>query len=614
MSTDQPRSLSALFPQGLALAVIGSVLWGTFKGASYATQGFPLLTLDGVRSAVLLGLVVGFGFLLLYGLLRRLLSARLPSWLHPWLPAALAAAPWGLWYALEVNRARGLRPSDLFSSYGLSVNLKLLVLLLMIWILVSLWLRGQEADTGNTWRWLAVPVLVPFLLWGVGNFTARPGEKERTDVLILLVDALRADHLGSYGYSRETSPAMDSLAKDGVLFEHAIAQSTFTKSSIASLFTGRNVYRHGVYWGSHQENPGHITSDLLSLEENTLAERLRERDYLTVAWVQNSHLRDFMGFGQGFVDYNDQQGSIQRIHRRSFPFFKGSGRTYPFFAYLHYIDLHDPYRPPPPYDTLFGSCGTVYDGVDLSNFGAYLKAIRDGERDLSDLEVEELRACYDGLIRLVDDEIGRLLETLKRAGLYDDMLIVLTSDHGDAFYEHGFISHSTTPYEELVRVPLIVKLPKGEYAGRVIDTQVRSVDILPTVLSLVGSERDRAKGFPGIDGCSLHPLFTGGGIEERCSTAVSEIAEEGDEPTVSVRTDRHKIIRFAGGHEELYNLETDPGELYPLEGPEIDDSAFLTLRQIAQLVVDSADRDAAEKIALDEQQIRELKALGYLVE
>jgi arylsulfatase A-like enzyme len=369
-----------------------------------------------------------------------------------------------------------------------------------------------------------------------------------------------------------------------------------------------------VYWGSHQENPGHITSDLLSLEETTLAERLRERDYLTVSWVQNSHLRDFMGFGQGFVDYNDQQGSIARIHRRAFPFFRGSGRAYPFFAYLHYIDLHDPYRPPAPYDTLFGSCNTVYEGVDLRNFGAYLKAIRQGERELSDEEVDELRACYDGLIRLVDDEIGRLFETLKRAGLYDDMLIVLTSDHGDAFMEHGFISHSTTPYEELVRIPLIVKLPGGEHGGRVVDTQVRSVDILPTVLSLVGSARDRAKGFPGIDGCSLQPLLAGGELEERCSTAVSEIAEEGSEPTVAVRTLRHKVIRFAGGDEAFYDLERDPDERQPLSGPEVDDPSLETLRRIAQLVVDSRNREATDKIALDEQQIRELKALGYLVE
>jgi arylsulfatase A-like enzyme len=440
---------------------------------------------------------------------------------------------------------------------------------------------------------------------------ARVPTAERPDVLLLLVDALRPDHLGAYGYGRETSPAIDSLAADGILFREAIAQSTFTKSSVASLLTGRFPYQHGVYWGSRTDDPelpGAVTSDLLPAEERTLAEALRPAGYLTAAWVQNSHLRDFMGFAQGFVEYRDQQGGIERIHRRFLRWLRGAGGHYPWFAYLHYIDLHDPYLPEPPYDAMFGRHAPVYEGIDLAEWGAYLEAVRQGREDLSAAEVAQLEAYYDGQIRWVDDSVARLLEALRREDRYEDALIVLTSDHGDAFYEHGFISHSTTPYEELVRVPLIVKLPGNRHAGTEVAAQVRLVDVMPTVLDLLGLPVP-----PDVAGCSLRPLWAGGGEAGRppgCAEAVIEIAEERAYPVVAIRAGGFKYIHHEHAGDEVYDLATDPGETRNLLGAGRPQEA--ALRERALEVVAARQALSGERIELDEKTIRELKALGYL--
>ena len=609
MMRTEPHSLERLLPRTLVLVSVVALAVGFWQHGHFWRAGFPLSTLDGMQRTLRLGLLAAFGFVLIYSALRKALAGRSSRFLPaPWFPAALATAPWALWLGYEFNRAKGFRPSDLLGGYALQANLQILALLFVLWILASLWMKYQEGATRPSKRWYFFPAaLLAFLAVGLDFSFGRSVEHDRPNILVLLVDALRADHLGSYGYRHDTSPAIDSLAEDGVLFSNAIAQSTFTKSSIASLFTGRNPYQHGVYWGSHKENPQQITSDLLRLEEETLAEHMQAAGYLTNAWVQNSHLRDFMGFGQGFVDYNDQQGSIQRIHGKAFPFFRGAAQRYNFFTYLHYIDLHDPYLPPAPYDARFGTCEGVYEGIDLSQWGAFLKAVRNGATRLSEDEMTHLRACYDGLIRLVDDEIARLLAELRRLDLYDDTLIVLTSDHGDGFLEHGFISHSTTPYEELVRIPLIVKFPQGKYSGQVIEEQVRSVDVMPTLLAAAGIEGELDE----VAGCSLMPLLGGGPLRDpTCSQAISEIAEDGSDPTLSVRTNRFKLIRFAPRNDRYFDLQADPMEQNPLDS--LDDPEASLLAQVADFIGASRNREETETIELDEQQIRELKALGYL--
>ncbi len=606
LSPEAPKLLlSVLVPVALVGAGVGLVL-----GVRYVVAGFPLLAVDAVRrslDAVLVGIV---GFTLLYAGVRRLLGERLRDGWALAFAAALAAAPFVAFAGYHLNRARAVKPREILEPWALVPNLWLLAGCGVLWGAACLLLRWAEARRPRPHGAVAVGLVLLMLHSGLA-LAFRREVKTGPDVFILLVDALRADRLGCYGHSRDTTPAIDRLARDSVLFRQAISQSTFTKTSIASLFTGKNPYRHGIYWGQRQLSEDALSADILREEETTLAERFANAGYLTGAWVQNSHLRGVMGFGQGFLEYHDQQGRIDRIHDAFDRFLDAPARRYSFLAYLHYIDLHDPYRPEPPYDTFFGPTGDVYAGVDFSEWGSHLAAIQAGRVPLTEDDVESLGRLYDGQLRFIDERIGRFLDKLRRRGLYEKSLIVLTADHGDGFMEHGLISHSTMPYDELVRVPLLVKLPEGRHAGRQVAGQVRLIDVLPTLLELAGLHAGRLD----IDGCSLVPRLEGEappGEGDPCALAVIEIADEVHDnayPTLALRTESLKYIHQADRRDELYDLAADPGEQENLvDVREADATAF---REMALQLV-AARQTGVERLELDEQTLRELKALGYV--
>ncbi len=620
-------------PWPLSLGALGGLAVALLDAVPLARAGFPALLVANVLPLVLEGLLLGLVFWLLVGLGAKLTRSAARGLWGSLLRVGLALAPVVAWLGYRLNRELGVRPSDLLKPYALRPNLALVAGAAVAGVLLARAMRATAEGPSATTRprmaagWLLVPLLVAGGLAVASAVIFRPGQsQQRLNVIVLLIDALRADELSCYGYPRATTPALDALAEDSVLFEQAVSASTFTKSSIASLFTGRYPYQHGVYWGSHREEPSDpdsVTADLLSSQETTLAEAMRAHGYLTVAWVQNSHLRGGMGFAQGFVDYQDQQGNIGRINRRFGSWLSRAGRRYPFFAYLHYIDLHDPYRPAPPYATMFGGDAELsfYDGLDLAEWGAFLQAVRDGERTLSAAQLAQLRAYYDGQLRMIDDRIGELLARLKSEGRYDSSLIIVTSDHGDGFGEHGFISHSTAPYDELVRVPLIVKLPANRSAGRRLSEQVRLVDLYPTILDLAGVETGTAaRGQDGLAGCSLGPMIRLGHRPPEmahCAEAVVEIAEEGAYPMVATRSERYKFIHHQHRADELYDLRRDPGEHRNLLIEEAEPVAPLSdeplrLQRLALAAVELRGERKAERVLLDAETIRALKALGYL--
>ena len=387
------RGLSSAGPRLFVLALVAGLVVGAWQGLHWWADGFPLLLADQALRAVGWAAIAAAVFLLGFALVAKVLGRRLPGLAGTALATAVAGAPVLAVFGYHANRAWGIRPSELATGYGLSRNLGLVALGLAVGAAVCLFLwRAADADVegGTLRRWrgaLALFVLLGLAHLGVERaFVARAEGTPETPIVVLLVDALRPDRLGCYGHSRPTSPAIDRLAEDGVRFAQAVTASTFTKSSVASIFTGRYPFQHGVYWGSSRETPGAVTSDLLPESETTIAEALARHGYLTNAWVQNSHLRGFMGFDQGFLDYRDQQGPISRIHRLFGRFLAGPGRRYGFFTYLHYIDLHDPYRPRPPYDTMFRPAGAgegdPYAGIDLANWGTFLAEVREGKRAL----------------------------------------------------------------------------------------------------------------------------------------------------------------------------------------------------------------------------------------
>lgn len=631
IGTLRTRLLDAAVLALLGAVTAGAAL-GAWTGRQYADAGFPWMTAEAARTGANRFLLGALAFLALYLLVHAALSRRLGSRRSVVvLAAAVASAPFGLAWAYRFNVENALRPADLLEPFGLWPNLRLLALFLVVLAVVAAvlaaWERrrehGEEA-TGRYGRRIALLLglgavlgllnLAPAL--HVSRASAPAAAPERPNLVVIVLDALRADHLGLYGYGRDTSPALDAFARDAVVFEQAISQSTFTKASIASLFTGRAPYEHGVYWGDRRDAGGALTSDALADRETTLAEALRTRDYLTAAWVQNSHLRPHMGFAQGFVDYRDQQGDAERIDRRFLAWLATPARLERFFVYLHYIDLHDPYRPEPPYDTVFGGSGVgaAYEGIDLDAWGAYLAGVRSGEIEVPRERVEAFRALYDGQIRYLDERVGRVFDELRERGLYDDSVIVVTSDHGDAFMEHGFVSHSATPYDELARVPLLIKLPESRHAGRRVERQVRLIDVAPTLLDLAGAPRPRR-----MSGCSLVPLLEGRPDEwarERpeCSIAPIEIAEvEGEPPTLGLRAGGYKYIAGPAG-EELYHLESDPGEQRNLleEGDFAAEAELAAFRGLAERIAEQRARAEAGSVELDAQTIRELRGLGYI--
>ncbi len=522
------------------------------------------------------------------------------------LASLLAVCPGLAWGGYELNRWLGIHPRQLLSSHALSPNLGIIGAALGAAILLTV-LVGRR--WGGSGRPLAVAGLVGLLLAGSHAWLFRDGqEKSRPDVLILLIDALRADHVGVYGHARDTTPHLDRLAADGVRFAETVASSTFTKTSIASLFTGRHPYQHGVYWGAWTDADGRVQADLLTERETTLAEHFRERGYLTEAWVQNGHLRRAFGFAQGFVHYRDQQGHSPRINRLFRRFLQRAGQRYPYLAYLHYIDLHDPYQPPNSFRDRFGDPGAPYEGIDLTRWGSYLEAVRGGSERPTEEQLRGWELLYDAQLAAVDAEIGELLDALRAEGRYDETLIVVTSDHGDAFGEHGVISHSTAPYDELVLVPWIVKLPANRFAGKVIESQVALVDLLPTVADAVG-----LAGGVGAAGCSRWPEIRGGERDgDDCALAISEIAEvEGQEATIGLRRHQRKYIRSHGGREQLFDLALDPEERIDRADDPVFQSELEELRHLAFEILAARQR-GAQRIDVDPATLEQLKALGYI--
>jgi arylsulfatase A-like enzyme len=421
--------------------------------------------------------------------------------------------------------------------------------------------------------------------------------------------------VGVYGYPRDTTPYLDAFANEAVIFSEAISQSTFTKTSIASLFTSRYPHKHGVYTGSTEDSEGKILSDVLREDEVTLAEALSEAGYLTGGFLTQAHLREYMGFGQGFATYNADVGNVKSIHRKAIRWLQAVARASGFFLYLHYIDLHDPYQPPPPYDHLYGDTRNAYSGFDLENWDQELGDVRHGRRSVEMDQLNQMIARYDGLINHIDFEMGVFFAKLKDLGVYDDSLIIVTSDHGDGFTEHGFLSHSWEPYDELIRVPLLIKFPNGRYKGRVINEQVRLIDVMPTVLDIINEEtgRENLQGFSLLNYLDEERRERSRGAFPRYSFSEYSYDKRRTYPKIGIRTKRLKyLFRPKKNKDQIFDLQEDPGEKVNIISAR--DAEALEFREMALEVVSEwrKRREEAEQVSVDEATVKELKALGYL--
>lgn len=400
----------------------------------------------------------------------------------------------------------------------------------------------------------AEPSARGFACWATPYMVVSGGP--RPNVLLISLDALRADHLGTYGYIRPTSPTLDSLATRGYLFERAVSQAPWTLPAHASLFTSHYLKSHGIT--NWQEK--------LGADAIMLAEVMRFCGYVTGAIIGGA-LPPKRGFSQGFDSYDSScfdmasedpvtnhcthQKAVEWLRRRA---------NAPFFLFLHYWDIHDPYIPPAPYDTLFDPDydGTVDPWETLYGWRALRQKTPGGARGIAPRDLEHIVALYDGEIAHTDRYLSKLFTELRRLKLHKKTLIIVTSDHGDEFLEHGRTGHGKTLFRELINVPLIWAGPGRTRGGRRIETAVQTVDIMPSILDFL------AVPAPPAAGVSFLPLLRGEDIPSR--PAFSEVVgfspREGSQYAV-VSGGTKVILSTQTGRMEAYNLETDPKEKHP---------------------------------------------------
>lgn len=413
------------------------------------------------------------------------------------------------------------------------------------------------------------------------------------NLLLLSIDTLRADHLGAYGYGPPTSPFIDALAAEGIVFERASAQAPSTLLSHAAMLTSQIPQHHRA---------SHVRYLPLAEDAVTLAEVLAARGYETVSWNGGGQLDRAFGLAQGFAIYEKGPDPFEWAVERSQAWLEARrtrGEQRPFFLFLHTYEAHHPYTPRAQDLELFekGYQGYLPPMVSVQ----LLDDINQKRSSMSAEDLEHIIATYDAEIRSVDRGFGRVLETLKQLDLLDETLIVVTSDHGEEFGEHGQVGwHSHTLYEELLRVPLIFRLPGERFAGQRPSGRVRSIDIAPTLLDLAGVAAP-----PSFEGRSLAPYFEKGATppEEEPAIAFRDNAQGDAFESLTIR--RHKL-----NEGRLYDLEADPWE--KRDQAAADSQTFESLRQqLARLVAAKPGVAPAAPVKLGEEELERLRSLGY---
>ncbi len=424
------------------------------------------------------------------------------------------------------------------------------------------------------------------------------------NVFVYLIDTLRPDHLGSYGYDRPTSPHIDAFARDATLFRNAVAQTSWTRPAVASLFTGLNPPSHGVIGPDHA-----LASDV-----ETLPATLGKLGYQTWGVTTNGNAAPAFGFGRGFDRYNylpeGQDGEMHqlsdRVNEIVFGWLSRRRDRRPLFLHLHTTDPHSPYTPRAPFRAKLAA--RVSDPE--AGTRAYMRRLQLGEPAPPGAQ-GDVRALYDAEIAFNDEHFGAFLSKLKELDLYQSSLVILLSDHGEAFAEHGTWQHGTTLYHEVVAIPLIIKFPGGLGRGEVVETLARQVDVLPTILDVLGRPP-----LEGLEGRSLLPEVRGGGAEpEPGVTAYSHLSRRRGEWASATQSGRQLIrTRAASDGAErvrLFDLERDPLQRHDLAemSPVWRGYLLSQLEHLESLPGRPGEAPAAE---IDPDLRERLRALGYL--
>jgi arylsulfatase A-like enzyme len=459
-------------------------------------------------------------------------------------------------------------------------------------------------------RSLLPGVICALILIALALSIAGCGREGRPNVLIITIDTLRADHLSCYGYAKPTSPRIDAFAHDNALFEHACCQSSQTLPSHTSIMVGTNPRTHKVI--SHES---YLDEDI-----TTLAEILKRRGYRTGAFISSHALDSKYHLDQGFDTYWEvhkefsiQERQIQKIQEKcattdaALAWLDGAAGS-DFLLWIHWFDPHRPYDPPARYLSQFAG---DYNGLVSSDAEFIMNAWRQ-RIDLTPEDVNYLIGRYDGEIAFTDVQVGRILDDLDARGLLDNTIVVITADHGEILYEHEYyFGHDIGLYDECIMIPLIMHVPGLDASGMRISALVQSLDIMPTVLEVLGLDR------PGyLEGKSLIPLMQGSD-QSTVAYAFSETFPfpEKCPPRHAVRTAGAKLIWKEAEGDTIdrmyYDLTTDPGEQNNLYAPDLPEAVRLD-SVLARWIANGGLHPARIPSAEETGRLRILKSLGYV--
>ncbi len=371
-------------------------------------------------------------------------------------------------------------------------------------------MRSRRPNFAHPSRRLPVAAAVLLALAGCAGGERRPDEtgaalRATRGYILISLDTLSAGHLGAYGSRRPTSPFFDALARRGTLFENAFVQYPSTLVSHMSIFTGLYPQQHGVYPPSFRLSP--------AIE--TLPERFSRAGFRTAGHTEGGFVGRFYGFARGFDEFTDPRvkhtTDIEKTLEKGLAFLRGLGADDRFFLFLHTYSIHDPYQPPEPYASLFWPGEPPGPGAKLP-----IGQVNAGLVSVEAREIDYFEALYDGGIRYADEVLAGFFEELGGLGLEQETTIVVTSDHGEEFMEHGRVGH-TQLYPETVHVPMLVLHPDQPGERRVREP-VQSIDIAPTLLEIAGiAPLDAAAGR------SLVPLIRG--ARQPSAPAYAEVLE-----------------------------------------------------------------------------------------
>lgn len=441
-------------------------------------------------------------------------------------------------------------------------------------------------------------------------------------VILISIDTLRADALSSYGSKEISTPNIDSIAGDGTLFKNAFSAAPWTLPSFASMMTGLSPTVHKTFTAESR----------LPDKFKTLAEYLRDSGYYTAAIGDNFFLHPEFNMDQGFLEYNffpKRQTLINSfgatLINAAFPkeliYYASTteltdlsidwlekNRDKDFFLWVHYYDPHIPYAPPRQYISK-DAVPDEYIGYELMN----ADSIREGYFAPNASQRKWIRELYNAEVRYVDDDLGRLLDKMKELSVYKNSLVILTSDHGEEFWDHDGFEHGHTLYNELLHVPLIIKLP-GEHSKKTVEEKVTTQSLMATVIGLTGIKNENEN----ITAESLAPLLS----DNPNSFIELPLISSGllyYENREGVMFDGNKYIRsLVTGHGELYDLNDDPGEQNPLplssniSRTDQAKSILTNNDQESEKLIEQLGVSGTEKVKLDEEKKEKLKALNYI--